>query len=142
MKEQTLTAHAKYDDLLGTVAADHHDSNRLCDLARELGVDTNRHFIFGVHVYFEMENSDDLNAKLRVDLLAVNALVVGASFDSIRDFMRKNDGKLPYARLGKLMSFQEVLTAFKRFDLVLTMNLGPFQDAFEEDSFDLGRIKS
>jgi hypothetical protein len=142
MKEQTLTARVNYDDLLGTVAADHHDRNRWSDLARECGVDTERYFIFGINVHFDMENREGLRAKLQVDLLAVNAEVVGASFDSIRDYLRKNNGTLPYTRFRNLVSLQELLTTFKRFDLVLTMKVGPFENAFEEDYVDLDRIKS
>jgi hypothetical protein len=141
MIEETLTAHVNYDDLLGTVAADHHDRSGWSDLARECGVDTDRYFIFGTSIHFDMENRDDLDAKIRVDLLAVNARVVGASFDSIRDYVRKNDGRLPYTRFRNLVSLQEILTTFKRFDLVLTMKVGPFQNAFEEDCFDLGRLE-
>jgi hypothetical protein len=142
MTEQTLTAHVGYDDLLGTVAADHHDTNSWSDLARECGVDTSRYFIFGINVHFNMENRDDLRAKVQVDLLAVNSREVGASFDSIRDYLRRNDGRLPYTRFRNLVSLQEILTAFKRFDLVLTMKVGPFENAFEEDCVDLGRLES
>jgi len=137
MNQMTLTADVNYDDLLGTVAADHHDRNHLSDLAGELGIDTNRYFVFGIHARFNMENRDDLKAELCVDILAVDSKVIGASFDSIRDYMNKNNGKLPYIAFETPATFREILTAFKRFDLVLTMKLGPFQNAFEQDKVDL-----
>lgn len=98
---------------------------------------TNRKSPIGIHAYFHMENRDDLKAQLRVDILAVDTRVVGASFDSIKDYMSSNDGELPYIAFQSLVTLQEMLTAFKRFDMVLTLGVGPFSNAFEEGRVNL-----
>jgi hypothetical protein len=52
-------------------------------------------------------------------VFAVNADVVGGGIDSVREYADEHDGQLPYTEFNIDASLEEVLLAFKRFDVVL-----------------------
>jgi hypothetical protein len=141
MNQQTLTTHTKHGDMLGEVSADFHDHYYLVDLAREFGIDTDRYFIFGVNASFDEKNREDLDAVLRFDFLAVDGRAVGRGIDFVQQYIQTHNGELPYIRFQTPVTFREILTTFKRFDMVIKLKTGPVENAFEEACIELARRK-
>lgn len=120
MRDETLEASVNYGDFKGTAAGDRHDQKDLSDLARRHGVDTERYFVFGVNVHIGETHRDEL-AHTFVSILAVDMQAVKAgSVDFIQEYVDAHEGVLPYHRFDIGATLEEVLLAFKRFNVVLT----------------------
>lgn len=119
MQDETLTASVQYGDYSGTVEADRHDDRNLIDLAQKHGIDTERYFVIGANVYIG-ETRGNVLAKPWVSILAVDTSVVPAyGVDPIQRWIDSHGGVLPCVKFRVETDLQEVLLAFKRFDLVL-----------------------
>jgi hypothetical protein len=109
MQDDSLKASVTYGDYDGTVAADRRDRNG--DLSDLAGVSLS----IGEH----RDQATEVK-KPYVSILAIDTHVVKAyGVDPIQRYVDGNDGVLPYVKLRIDATLEEILLAFKRFELVI-----------------------
>ncbi len=100
----------QYGDLLGLAALD-WEGNGFADLMRANGVDVDRYHLVGVSLWGILPS--------QCSLFVVDMSEIGASFDEIRAYAKRNDGAIPVEEFRFRLSIEELSKFVKQFSVEL-----------------------
>ena len=107
-----LTAGTQHSDVVGTAASDGEIGSPLWQIAKLIGIDTDRYFPF--HVSFHQERE-----HVSITMMAADRAAVGNDADSISKHAAENGGTLPVTRFSAFAKFEDLVKCYKRLHIVL-----------------------
>lgn len=123
-----LVASVQYGDYVGSVAADRHDHHDLTALAKKFGVDTSKHWVYGIELYIGEIRGDEVSQPI-VKLL----LATGGSLNNVNAKIVNDSGTIRLSKHEIEVTLSDVLLSFKRFKIILkNSHVRPAEVVFEE----------
>jgi hypothetical protein len=111
--ETKLEASTQYGDMKGTVAIDWPDVVHFGEFLKEYGIDTKRFLPVAVEVYAgEFSES--------ISVYGIEKSTIADNVDGIVEYARRHNDKLPVTKFDLECSFNELIKATKRFNLIAT----------------------
>lgn len=141
MSEDTLHAATQYGDVQGAVSLDGWSMPPLSDIAKALGVDTERYWPINIHFYA----SPPLGARTftHVSVDVVDKLLFGDNFDDLRCYVSERQGKVQTIRFTRTnVNLVELLKPIKRLSIAVRRKELDLQELDAVDEIDLTEAES
>ena len=122
MNKETFEATVNYNDMVGSVSADHADHadqtsiNHWLD-ARKLRT-SEEELVFGIQLFPDENYGNELVNPVKVTLL----LITGESIATLRTKIERGDVPLEVRRIETVMTLPEFFSLFKQINLTLSVN--------------------
>jgi hypothetical protein len=119
MNKETFEATVNYNDMVGSVSADHADQTSIYHWldARKLRT-SNEEIVLGIQLFPDENYGNELVNPVKVTLL----LITGESTATLRTKIERGDVSLEVRRIETVMTLPEFFSLFKQINLTLSVN--------------------
>ena len=119
MNKETFEATVNYNNMVGSVSADHADQTSIYHWldARDLRT-SKEELVFGIQLFPDENYGNELVNPVKVTLL----LITGESTATLRTKLERGDVPLEVRRIETVMTLPEFFSLFKQINLTLSVN--------------------